>query len=70
LLIIDEAFGPCGVGAEIAAAVAQSGFDDLDAPIHRLNGVSAPTPYSPSLERGMVPQIEDIERAIRALLAE
>ena len=47
LLIVDEAFAPCGIGAEIAAQVADRGFDDLDAPIRRLNGAFTPTPYSP-----------------------
>ena len=40
LLIVDEAFGPCGIGAEIAAQLADRGFDDLDAPIRRLNGAA------------------------------
>ena len=70
LLIVDETFGPCGLGAEIAARVADNGFDDLDAPIRRLNGAFAPTPYSPSLERAVVPQVEDIAQAIRNLTAE
>ena len=52
LLIVDEAFSPCGIGAEIAARVADAGFDDLDAPIRRLNGAFAPTPYSPPLGEG------------------
>ena len=38
LLIVDEPPAPCGFGAEIAARVADAGFDDLDAPIRRLNG--------------------------------
>ena len=38
LLIVDEAFAPFGIGAEIAAQLADRGFDDLDAPIRRLNG--------------------------------
>ena len=33
LLIVDESFAPCGIGAEIAAQLADRGFDDLDAPI-------------------------------------
>jgi len=70
LLIVDEAFGPCGIGAEIAARVADTGFDDLDAPIRRLNGAFVPTPYSPPLERAVVPQVEDIIHAIRELAAE
>ncbi len=70
LLIVDEAFSPCGLGAEIAARVADTGFDDLDAPIRRLNGAFAPTPYSPPLERVAIPQIEDIVRAVRELTEE
>ena len=67
LLIVDEAFSPCGLGAEIAARVADAGFDDLDAPIRRLNGAFAPTPYSPPLEKAVTPQVEDIVRAIKDL---
>ena len=37
LLIVDETFSPFGLGAEIAAMAADRGFDDLDAPIKRLN---------------------------------
>ncbi len=55
LLIVDEAFAPCGIGAEIAAQLADRGFDDLDAPIRRLNGAWTPTPYSPPLEAAVVP---------------
>ena len=70
LLIVDEAFSPCGLGAEIAARVADAGFDDLDAPIRRLNGAFAPTPYSPSLEKAVIPQVEHILQAIRDLVEE
>ncbi len=70
LLIVDEAFGPFGFGAEIAAQIADLSFDDLDAPIRRLNGAHTPTPYSPPLEAAVVPQVEDILQAIRDLLAE
>jgi len=70
LLIVDEAFSPCGLGAEVAARVADAGFDDLDAPIRRLNGAFAPTPYSPPLERAMTPHVEDIIKAIRELTEE
>ena len=70
LLIVDEDFAPCGVGAEIAARVVDAGFDDLDAPIRRLNGAHTPTPYSATLEKAAIPQVEEIDRAIRDLLAE
>jgi 2-oxoisovalerate dehydrogenase E1 component len=70
LLIVDEAFAPCGIGAEIAAHVADRGFDDLDAPIRRLNGVQTPTPYSPPLEAAVVPDNRAIAQAIRELCDE
>jgi 2-oxoisovalerate dehydrogenase E1 component len=70
LLVVDEAFAPFGLGAELAAAVIDRGFDDLDAPIRRLHGAFTPTPYSPTLEKAVVPQVEDIERAMEELLAE
>ncbi|MFM7100547.1 MAG: pyruvate dehydrogenase complex E1 component subunit beta, partial [Verrucomicrobiota bacterium] len=70
LLIVDESFGPCGVGAEIAARIAERGFDDLDAPIRRLNGLHTPTPYSPSLEAAVVPGVEQIAQSIRDLVHE
>ncbi len=70
LLIVDEAFAPFGVGAEIAAQLADRGFDDLDAPIRRLNGLHTPTPYSPPLEAAVVPNTARIAQAIRDLVAE
>jgi 2-oxoisovalerate dehydrogenase E1 component len=70
LLIVDEAFAPYGFGAEVSARVAEDGFDDLDAPIRRLNGAFAPTPYSPPLEGAVVPNVDAIVAAIRSLVDE
>ena len=70
LLVVDEAFGPCGFASEIAAHVADAGFNDLDAPIKRLHGAFAPTPYAPTLERAVVPDVEQVVQAIRDLMGE
>lgn len=70
LLVVDETFMPCGVGAEIAAQVMKLGFDDLDAPVARLNGLQAPVPYSAALEAAVVPNAKTIKQAIVDLLAE
>lgn len=70
LLIVDETYGPFGLGSEVAAHVADAGFNDLDAPIKRLYGAFTPTPYSPPLEKVVTPHEEDIRRAILDLLAE
>jgi pyruvate/2-oxoglutarate/acetoin dehydrogenase E1 component len=58
------------MGAEIAAAVVDRAFDDLDAPVRRLNGAHVPTPYSAPLEAVVAPNRKDVERAIRDLMAE
>lgn len=70
LLIVDEPPGQYGFSAEIAARVVDEGFDDLDAPIHRLTGAFCPTPYSPSLESAVVPSPRDIHLAISNLMKE
>jgi 2-oxoisovalerate dehydrogenase E1 component len=70
LLIADEAFGPFGVGAEVVAQIADRYFDELDAPVRRLNGAHTPTPYSPPLEAAVVPDATAVARAARDLLAE
>ena len=70
LLIVDEDYAPAGIGAEIAAIVTERGFDSLDAPIRRLNGVHTPVPYSPPLEAAVVPNRAQIAQAIRDLVAE
>ena len=70
LMIIDETYAPGSIGADIAAAVVDVAFDDLDAPIRRLNGLHTPIPYSPPLEAAAVPQDDAIADAIRDLAAE
>ncbi len=70
LLIVDEVYSPCCIGAEIAAQIVDKGFDELDAPIRRLNGSFTPTPYSPTLENAIVPKVDDIVREVKDLMAE
>lgn len=70
LLIVDEPPASCGFSAEIAAQIADAGFNYLDAPIRRLTGVFTPTPYSPPLEAVVVPTAVDIAYAIRLLVKE
>ncbi|RIK76172.1 MAG: dehydrogenase [Planctomycetota bacterium] len=70
LLVVDELPAHFGFSAEIAARVADEGFDDLDAPIRRLTGAFCPTPYSPALEASVVPGPPEIAAAIRGLMQE
>jgi len=70
LLVVDEAYPACSMTSEIAARVMDKGFDDLDAPVRRLNGTPAPIPNSPSLVPAMTPNPTTIAQAVRDLLAE
>jgi 2-oxoisovalerate dehydrogenase E1 component len=70
LVIVDEDFQPAGMGAEISALVTEHAFDDLDAPIRRVNGLHSPVPYSPALEAAVIPNANLIADAIRSLAAE
>jgi 2-oxoisovalerate dehydrogenase E1 component len=68
LLIAHEAPLNSGFGAEIAARVAEETFEYLDAPIHRVCGFDSPVPYSKPLENEVLPQMSDLEAAIRRLV--
>ena len=58
------------MGAEVTAQVVDHAFDDLDAPVRRLNGMQVPTPYSAPLEAAVAPKKDNIAQAIRDLIAE
>jgi pyruvate dehydrogenase E1 component beta subunit len=68
LLVVHEAAAPCGVGAELAALVAEQAFDALRSPVRRLTGPDAPAPSSWVLEQAGVPQPEAIVREAAALV--
>ncbi len=70
LLVVHEACETGGWAGEVIARVASSpAFAYLDAPLRRLAGKDMPIPYNRNLERAAVPQEEDIEREIRAVVA-
>ncbi len=69
VLVVHEDTLTCGFGAEIAAFVADSCFEYLDAPVWRLAATDTFVAYEPALENAILPQAADIERDLRALLA-
>jgi 2-oxoisovalerate dehydrogenase E1 component len=56
-----------GYGAEIAALVADRLFEFLDAPVRRLAARDTFVAYEPGLEDAILPQIDDLRRAMREL---
>jgi acetoin:2,6-dichlorophenolindophenol oxidoreductase subunit beta len=67
LIVVDPASSTCSVAAEVAAFVAESAFERLQAPVIRLTAPDVPVPFSPALERLMYPTAEDIVAAARKL---
>jgi 2-oxoisovalerate dehydrogenase E1 component beta subunit len=68
-LVLYESYRFLGVGAEVAAMIAERAFEHLDAPVERLAPPNTPVPFSPPLEDAFLPQVTDIEAAVERLSA-
>jgi acetoin:2,6-dichlorophenolindophenol oxidoreductase subunit beta len=68
VLVVHEASRLCGVGAEVAAIVAEHAFASLKAPVLRLTGPDAPAPSSYPLEQAFMPQPDTVAAAVRRLM--
>jgi len=66
LVVAHEAVEAFGAGAEIAARMAQIGFDELDGPIQRVGGAFMPVPFGRSLEAAYLPGEAEIVAAALA----
>jgi 2-oxoisovalerate dehydrogenase E1 component len=69
VLVVHEDNLTCGFGAEVAAWIADECFEYLDAPVWRLAATDTHVAYEPTLEDAILPQVADIERDLRRLLA-
>jgi 2-oxoisovalerate dehydrogenase E1 component len=69
LLVVDEAWAMCGLGGEIAQAVNELAWDELDAPVARLHTAPVSHPFAPVLERSVLVDVPRIVRAARDLIA-
>ncbi|MCW2923232.1 MAG: putative Pyruvate dehydrogenase component, subunit beta [Thermoleophilia bacterium] len=58
-----------GFGGEISARIAEELFETLDAPVRRVATADCPIPFSPVLEKEVLPQTADVVEAVRALSA-
>lgn len=68
-LVLYESYRFLGIGAEVAAVIAERAFQHLDAPVMRLAPPNIPVPFSPTLEDAFLPGVADIERAVDELSA-
>jgi 2-oxoisovalerate dehydrogenase E1 component beta subunit len=69
VVVVDEANGTCAAGAQVAALIAEKGFEDLDGPVVRVATPDVPIPFSPPLEQAVLPTVDRVREACRELLA-
>ena len=69
VLVVHAANKLAGIGAEVAALVAEEAFEWLDAPVRRIGGLDTPIPFSPPLEEAHRPNAAKIVQAARDLAA-
>ena len=67
VIVTDEEVKRGGSSAEIASLIAEECFDSLDAPVKRLAAAEVPMPFSPELEKLVVPKTEHLVAAAREL---
>jgi 2-oxoisovalerate dehydrogenase E1 component len=68
VLVVHEDIVTCGFGAEVAAWIAAECFTSLDAPVRRVGAADCHVPYEPTMEQAVLPQVDDIVAAARAVL--
>jgi pyruvate/2-oxoglutarate/acetoin dehydrogenase E1 component len=68
IVIVSEDCKTAGVSSEIAAIVAEEAIDYLDAPIKRVAEPDTPIPFSPTLEKFVVPDEGSIIKAVKEIV--
>jgi pyruvate dehydrogenase E1 component beta subunit len=68
IVIVSEDCRTAGVGAEVAAVVAEEALDYLDAPVKRVCEPDTPIPFSPPLEQYVIPDEKRITKAIKEVM--
>ena len=65
IITVEESWPVASIGSEVVNIVQKNAFDYLDAPIIKVNSADVPMPYSLSLEKLYLPQVEDIIKAVK-----
>jgi pyruvate dehydrogenase E1 component beta subunit len=64
LVVADESPMSYGLHAEVVTRVIENAFWSIDAPVQRVGVPDTPIPFTPSQEDEVVPDADDVRRAI------
>ena len=68
-VVVSEGYKTSGFSAELMAVVVEEAFYSLDRPIVRVAAKDVPVPVAEVLEQASIPQVDDIVKAIREVMA-
>ncbi|MBW4030810.1 MAG: alpha-ketoacid dehydrogenase subunit beta [Acidobacteria bacterium] len=66
-VVVDEGWRSGSLSAEVASRITEEAFYDLDAPVARVCSAEVPMPYAKHLEDEVMPQVDDVVAAVRAM---
>jgi pyruvate dehydrogenase E1 component beta subunit len=67
MVVVEEGWPVCSIASEIIAIAMTEGFDDLDAPVLRVNDVDVPLPYAANLEKMALIKASEVVEAVKAV---
>jgi pyruvate dehydrogenase E1 component beta subunit len=68
VVIVEEGWSFCGVGAQIVDLIQSRGFDDLDAPVERVTGLDVNRSYAANLEAATEVSVDRIIAAVKRVM--
>jgi pyruvate dehydrogenase E1 component beta subunit len=67
MVVVEEGWPQCSISSEIIAIAMTEGFDDLDAPVLRVNDADVPLPYAANLEKLALIKASEVVEAVRTV---
>src|SRR5439155_3811401 len=68
VVVVEEGWPWCGLGASLVDVISSKAFDELDAPVTRVTGLDVNMNYAANLERATLPSVERVLQAVNAVL--
>ena len=69
-LCLQETWLTCSIMSEVSALISEQAFEYLNTPVVRMGQLDVPYPFSPPLEKHVLPSTEKIVDAVRKMMSE